>query len=270
MMVLQLLVACNQDYQPNNDTQAEDAGDSGHEDTVEDSGDTGDTGLDDTSAASVTVQIAVGLVPAPGMAVSAFALDADGNESFLTSGWGGEEFAVPSGLVRFYIGNPTVNERTEDGYLTTQYEGLTYVAVPVDVTLTPGGTSEPELAANLLIGEKYYNGITADCWDLDDGRAHETEYSKGTEWEVDWDLWDPWLYQRSANLLVPESDEGIELPFGFLQPGEWLEVDGNSIVLKPDGATNLIRDVRASDDDFSFVYIDTVTDCWWEVEARAW
>lgn len=268
-MILALL-ACGPEYQPNDDTQTEGVSDSGNEVELEDTGDSGDSGTDDAGMAKVTVRTRVGLMAAPGMAVSAFALDPDGNEVYLASGWGGEEFAVPSGTVRFYIGNPTVDEWTEDDYLTTHYEGLAYVAAPTDVTLTPGDTSEPELAAHLLIGEKYYNGITADCWDLNDGRAHETEYSKGTDWETDWDLWDPWLYQRSATLLVPEADEGAELPFGFLQPGEWLEVEGDTIVLQPDGVTNLIRDVRASDDDFSFVYIDTVTDCWWEVEARAW
>ncbi len=237
--------------------------------------DTDEPKPDDPTATDVTPRALLNSLPLEGVAVSAFALsrDEEGNvirEDYLASGWSEQEFDVASGDVRFYIGDPKVNGWTEDGYLTARYEGMQYVAVPVDQELKSGGSAEPELTVQLLVGEKYYEHVDAECWELNTGREHEVEYSKGTDWQDGWDISDPWIYQQGATKLVLENDDLMEVPFGFLQPGEWLEVEGDTLVLKPDGVTNLIRDVRVSDDDFSFVYIDAPRDCWWEVSARAW
>lgn len=221
---------------------------------------------------SLFVQTAFGDVTRAGMVVSAFRAGED--EEYLGTGWSGEEFTVESGSLRVYLGDPSVSGRTEDGCWTTFYDGQDYVAAPLDLALAPSVRGEGTLQVNLLVGDRYYDSVTADRFDLQGVRAHEEgSYEKGTNWEEGLRYSEPWIYQRGGGVLVLELDDDdtlTEVPFGFLNPGEWLEVQGDTIVLMPEDAENRIIDVRVSDDDFAFDYIDLVNDSWWVVSAKAW
>ncbi|MBI1908478.1 hypothetical protein HYS28_03645 [Candidatus Uhrbacteria bacterium] len=262
------LVACTAEYPvtPGKDTApSEDVatGDTATGDTVDD--------LEpEEGMGEVVLHTTLGSRVLDGMAVSAYAVGEDGGVTYLGSGWSEEEFEVESGTVRLAIGDPAVHETTEDGYPTARWGDQTYVGAPVDATLPSGGRVEETIAVSLLIGEKYYEVVEADCWELEDGREHEVEYAKGEEWQEGWVEYNPWLYQRQTKYLALEDDDLTEVPFGFLNPGEWLEVKDDGVALMPESTTNIMRDMRASHDDFSFVYIDLVRECWWEVSARAW